>query len=322
MTFQLKLAALGGILLASPSVYPGVLVDDSFLGILFSPVSLAALVIGDVTFDRTLELAVALRDSRCEAPEIQSHCRGRGRTPRAVGSSTSSWASRERGTGLGGDAMGQIRGRLAKLVGQPKEARLTRGYPGDPIHNGFVLGIGRDLVLLHQFHGFYPEGYTALRVADIKRVRSGEHERFWEAMLRGEGLMGRVGIRYEVPLDDFRSLLGALHGRGQHVIIECESREMADDDEFLIGQVVALDDESVSIRHFDSMGAWYEEASVSAYGDITQVQFDTPYINTITMYPGKQPTIQDGKDPASVWAIPLPECVSPVGPNLPACPRR
>jgi hypothetical protein len=180
--------------------------------------------------------------------------------------------------------MSQTRDRLSKLVGQPKMARLTRGYPSEPIHNGFVLGLGRDLVLLQKYHDFYPEGYTALRVADIKRTRSDEHERFWETMFRGEGLMERVGIPYEVPLDDFRSLLNALHRRGQHVIIECESRETADDDDFLIGRVVAMDDRSVSILHFDTSGAWDDEPSVIAYGDITQVQFDTPYINTITKY--------------------------------------
>src|SRR3954453_9804359 len=132
--------------------------------------------------------------------------------------------------GFEGVSMSQTRDRLSKLVGQTKLARLTRGYPGDPTHNGFVLGLGRDLVLLHQFHDFYPEGYVALRVADIERTRSGEHERFWETMFRGEGLMERVGIPYEVPLDDYRSLLSFFHERGQHVIVECESRDSADDE--------------------------------------------------------------------------------------------
>ena len=165
--------------------------------------------------------------------------------------------------------MSQTRDRLSKLVGLPKKVRLTRGYPGDPIHNGFVLGIGRDLVLLQQCHDFYPEGFTALRVADIKRVRSGEHERFWERMLQGEGLMERVGITYDVPLDNFRSLLTALHGRGQHVVIECEDRNTAEYDDFFIGRVVAFDDMSVSIRQFDTLGAWDDEPSVIACGNFT-----------------------------------------------------
>ena len=198
--------------------------------------------------------------------------------------------------------MSQARDRLSKLIGRPKKVRLTRSYPGEPIHNGFVLGLGRELVLLHQFHDFYPEGYTAVRVNDIRRVRSGKHERFWETMLRGEGLMERVGIPYEVPLDDFRSLLTALHGRGQHVIVECEDRKTAEYDDFFIGRIVAMDDESISILHFDSIGAWYDEPSVVAYGDITQVQFDTPYINTITKYLKQTPA---GDSPRSARPLGL-----------------
>lgn len=180
--------------------------------------------------------------------------------------------------------MAETRDWLSRLVGLPKKVQITRGYPGEPTHNGFVLGLGRDLVLLHQFHDFYPEVYVALGVADIKRVRSGEHERFWERMFRGEGLMERVGIPYEVPLDDFRSLLAALHGRGQHIIVECEDRKTADHDDFFIGRVVALDDETISVLAFDPEGVWDDEPTPIDYQDVTKVQFDTPYINTISKY--------------------------------------
>ena len=180
--------------------------------------------------------------------------------------------------------MGQARDRLTRLIGQQKKVQVTRAYPGEPIHNGFVLGLGRDLVLLHQFNDFYPEGLTALRIADIKRVRSGKHERFWEKMFRAEGIMEQVGISYEVLLDDFRSLLAALHGRGQHVIVESEGRKSADQDDFTIGRVVDLGEDAVSILNFDPLGVWDDEPCVIDYDDITKIQFDTPYLNTMSKY--------------------------------------
>jgi hypothetical protein len=185
--------------------------------------------------------------------------------------------------------MSRSRDRLARLVGRPKKARLTRRYPGDPRHNGFVLGLGTELVLVQQFHDFYAEGYAALRVVDIEKVRSGKHERFWEMMFRGEGLMEQVGISYEVPLDDFRSLLSFLHGRGQHVIIECESEDTEDEDDFFIGRITSVGDESVSILYFDPLGNWDEEPSEVILDDITQVSFDTPYVNTLSKYLKGQP---------------------------------
>ncbi len=75
--------------------------------------------------------------------------------------------------------MSRTRDALIKLAGQPRKVRVRRRFPGELLHNGFVLGLGRDLVLFQQFHDFYPEGYTALRVDDIYGVRSGPHERFW-----------------------------------------------------------------------------------------------------------------------------------------------
>lgn len=190
--------------------------------------------------------------------------------------------------------MGQSRDRLARLAGSPRMARLTRRFPSDPTHNGFVLGLGHDLVLIYQFHDFYPEGYAAVRISDVKRVRSGQHERFWEAMLRGEGLMERVGIPYEVPLGNFRALLSFFHERGQHVIVECESRETADDDIFLIGRVISVSGDTVAILNFDTLGSWDDEPSEVAFGDITQVHFDTPYINTISKYL-KEPPAGNGR---------------------------
>jgi hypothetical protein len=103
-------------------------------------------------------------------------------------------------------------------------------------------------------------------------------------MFRGEGLMGLLGISYVVPLDEFHSLLTALQEMGQHVIIECESRKSDDDDIFFIGRVLALEDESVSLLNFDPLGVWEDQPTVIAFGDITKVQFDTPYINTLSRH--------------------------------------
>lgn len=75
--------------------------------------------------------------------------------------------------------------RLAEAGKQ--EVRITRSVPSEPFHSGFVLGVGEQLVMLWQFHDFYPEGFTTLRLSDITEIRSGEHERLWERMLAGEG---------------------------------------------------------------------------------------------------------------------------------------
>ena len=64
------------------------------------------------------------------------------------------------------------------LVGTRKKVQLTRSLPSEPRHNGFVVAVGHEGVLLQQFHDFYPEGYTTLRVGDITCRNAARPERF------------------------------------------------------------------------------------------------------------------------------------------------
>ena len=57
---------------------------------------------------------------------------------------------------------------LQPYIGVSQKVRLERGFPNEPLHNGFVLSVGATLVLMQQFHDFYNEGYTALRRGIVK----------------------------------------------------------------------------------------------------------------------------------------------------------
>jgi hypothetical protein len=184
-----------------------------------------------------------------------------------------------------GEAMDRaaIQDQLCSFVNTRKKVRLTRSVPNESWHNGFVVAVGRDWVLLQQFHDFYPEGCTALRVEDITCIRSDEHERLWESMLVAEGIFDRLAAPYDVPLDDVANLLNALKQRGKNIIVQCEDAEEKVED-FYIGQILSVDHASVSFANFDALGRWDEAPHRIPYGEITQVQFDTPYVQTFSKY--------------------------------------
>jgi hypothetical protein len=186
---------------------------------------------------------------------------------------------------VAGDAVDEdeVRQQLQSLVGTRKKVRLTRGFPSEPRHNGFVLALGREWVLLKQFHDFYQEGYTAVRVRDITDVRSGEYERHWERMLAAEGLLDRITAAGDVPLDDIPQLLKALQRRAQNVIVECEDPN-EDVEDFYIGQILSVDEDSVCFANFDGLGQWDDAPHTIPFGEITKVQFETPYLQTFSKY--------------------------------------
>jgi hypothetical protein len=177
----------------------------------------------------------------------------------------------------------ETRRQLRSLVGTRKKVRLTRVFPGKLRHNGFVLALGRDWVLVHQFHDFYPEGYTAVRVRDITDVRSGEYERHWERMLSAEGLLGGITVTGDIPLDDIPPLLTALQQRGQNVIVECEDPDV-DVEDFYIGQILSVGEDSVCFANFDGLGRWDDAPHTIPFGEITKLQFETPYVQKFSKY--------------------------------------
>jgi hypothetical protein len=180
--------------------------------------------------------------------------------------------------------MNLMKGELAKYVGRPTMVTITRIFPGESQHRGFVLGLSDKLVLIQQWHDFYAEGYAVLRVRDIEAVESGPKEDYNTRVVALEGMMAKTGIPYDVPLDGFKSVLQVAKKRNLVVIVECESRECGSDDWYHIGKVVGLNPASLSLLFFDAIGTWDWKPTVIPFTEMTKVQIDTPYANTMAKY--------------------------------------
>jgi hypothetical protein len=173
--------------------------------------------------------------------------------------------------------------RLRSFVGTRKRVILTRPYPSHAYLNGFVVALGYEWVLLQNFHDFHPEGYVALRVRDVTDIRSDEHERLWERMLAGEGLIDRIPIPDDVRLSDASDLLESLQERGRYVIVESEDPD-EDLRDFHIGLILSVDADSVCLAHFDGLGVWDDAPHVIPFDEITKVQIEAPYAQIFSKY--------------------------------------
>jgi hypothetical protein len=174
--------------------------------------------------------------------------------------------------------------KIQRAVTTRNKVRVTRSYPGEPLCNGFILGVSETWALVQQFHDFSPEGYTTLRLGDISKCRSGKTERVFESILAGEGTLEQVGISYQIDLTSTRAILESLHSFGRNVIVECEHRKNPDADEFYIGQIVKIDKNQLWFVCFDVRGQWDTEGIRIPIAGITKIQFDTPYVNTFSKY--------------------------------------
>lgn len=175
---------------------------------------------------------------------------------------------------------------IESFVGQPKFMRLFLSFDEDVTSFGFCLGMGKELVLMQVFHDFYSEGYEVIRLSGIKRIESKVEDSFFTDILREEGILKEVGLKYEVDLTDFRSLIQRLFELKKPVIIECEEVESDDDHivDFILGKIIVVKETSLVMHGVDAAGNWDDKPTEIDYRSITKVQFDTPYLNTFLKY--------------------------------------
>lgn len=172
-----------------------------------------------------------------------------------------------------------IRARL----GTRESVRIERSRPSNPHMSGYIVGCSGSLCMLHTFRDFAPDGYAVVRADDIVAVRCGPIERHWDGMLAAEGLLG--GLERPPPID-LATMRTAIASADQHLgrmIIECEDSEEPIED-FYIGRVASLDDQSVSFDHFDALGCWTTTPDRIGFDEITMLEFETPYLQRFWKY--------------------------------------
>lgn len=174
---------------------------------------------------------------------------------------------------------GEIRGYL----GTRRSVKLHRPFPSDPRLNGYIVAASDELVVVHAFHDFMPDGYSVVRARDIDRIESGPHERFWDTMLEGEGLLGGLETMPPIELGSMAEAVRSTMEQSAYLVVQCEDREEKIQD-FYLGYVEAMGVGEILFRHFDAAGRWHEAPGCIDIDEITRLQLDTPYIRRFSKY--------------------------------------
>lgn len=139
----------------------------------------------------------------------------------------------------------------------------------------FVLHVSDTLVLLRYVYDFHLDGLMLLRIQDITNIKTTATDEFQKRLLIEEGLFEYVGFGHHPPIGSYDTFLRSLP-KDQTVILE---DEIAEDPDFIIGTVIAVDTQAVSIRYFTGAANWEDGPSCIEIDRITSCQTDTNYTN-------------------------------------------
>lgn len=168
---------------------------------------------------------------------------------------------------------------LASYVGASALIRLHREDLGVPLSDGYVLGMSTELVLLQPIRDRIDlDGYDVLRIADITKLSATPRPK---ATFYKEAL----AIKRQVPklpkkilLNNMRSLLQSVNDNYPLIVIH---RELMAPDSCEIGQISKIGSMRYRLHWINPMAVFEPDRRSYNLVDVTRVQFDGAYENTL-----------------------------------------
>ncbi|CAL4867768.1 hypothetical protein MMA231_02035 [Asticcacaulis sp. MM231] len=143
-------------------------------------------------------------------------------------------------------------------------------------HEGFIVGLSKQLVLLQAIHEWQDVGAL---IAPVESIEACEVSEFHDAQIRilDFNSVKRTKRYSWVKLGSYEELFKSLKFKNKFVVVSLE-------DDADVGQIDSIEKDSVDLKAVDPGGNWIEEALDCPYEEITLVQFDDSYSRTLQRY--------------------------------------
>lgn len=150
----------------------------------------------------------------------------------------------------------------------------------DGEHDGFVLAVGQDLVLIQAIHEFQDVGALVVPIAQIEDCEVSEHAEDQMKILDFNSV--KRTKRYSwVKITSLAALFKSLQAKAKFIVLSA-------DDSADVGLVDAIENDLVVLKGIDPGGNWQADEIEWPFDDIRLVQFDDSYSRTLQRYAEKQ----------------------------------
>ena len=175
---------------------------------------------------------------------------------------------------------GDIRKDLQQAYDQGTYVRIALEEGG---HEGFVVGLSKQFVLLQAIHEWQDVGALIVPVENVEECDVSEFHDDQLKILDFNSV--KRTKRYSwVKLGSYEELFKSLKFKNKFVVVSLE--EDAD-----VGQVEAIHKDSVDLKGVDPGGNWIAETLDCPFDEISVIQFDDSYSRTLQRYVERAATL-------------------------------
>ena len=145
---------------------------------------------------------------------------------------------------------------------------------------GYIIDSSNDFILFKEVEDFIVRGFLVFPIHQVSKIRRNKNDVFFDKICRLEGIKDSIEMP-NIKLNNWESIFNSIQKLGFNVII---INEISDEDTFDIGPILKVTSNEVTINYFDATGKFDEDLTEIQYSDITHIDFDDIYTNTISKY--------------------------------------
>jgi len=141
-----------------------------------------------------------------------------------------------------------------------------------------------DFLLAHYVYDFLVDGYKAIAMKGITRIRRDDIEEYHSSILRKEGIIHKENNIARDEIKNWETFFRFL--KNEKLIVDI-SLEKPENDSFFVGMITKVGKDSLKILEINPLGRWKEESKKICYSDITLVSFGNNYSKMMLKYSEK-----------------------------------
>lgn len=158
----------------------------------------------------------------------------------------------------------------------------------DHSQDGFIIDVSDKYCLFQQFEVFQNLGYRIFRIEDICSCTSDDVNEFRHMLLEREGIINQVKYEHKMNINSMTDIMKSFQKEYFLFTIECETLESESEeviyDDIYFCCVGEIENDTVWINYFNSLGEWDDEWDGIKMDAITCIQFDSLYLNSYNNY--------------------------------------
>lgn len=174
-----------------------------------------------------------------------------------------------------------VEARLRGSLKTGRAVRIRRNIRETDVLDGYVMAIGAKWVLLTVLKDVSLDGFTAVRLKDIKKVGRGHAPKFWRRALELQGEWPPARPSMEVSLDGIRKLFASTGDALVAFHIEREDPHVC-----FVGVPLKTSRKWLTVEEVSAKAKWRAGPSQFSLKSITRVDFEGGYLAALTAVAG------------------------------------